>query len=533
MKKQTFLGGVVVLFLAGVIAKVLGAIYRVPLTWILGAEGLGIYQLVFPIFSLLMVLASAGMPTAISKVVAGYMAKNDFNAVQKVLKVSIKLLSVVGLFFSIILAVSSYYIASLQGVPNSVWCYLVIAPSVFLVSVLSAFRGYFQGVANMFPTAISQIIEQAGKLIFGLLGSFILIRFGVEFGALGAVLGVTFSEVLALFVIWLNYLKYRKQANNYSQNELHSTLHNTSNLTQKEIAKTLIKTSLPIVSASVILPFILFVESLFVVPLLNSVGIGIADATKLWGINTGVVNSLINMPIVLSLAVAISIVPAVASTQDKKVVNQKYNQSIGLVVLFCLPIALIFVLLGEPIISILYFESLGGEQFITLATNMLAVSVIVILLGAILQFQNSILQGLGKGKITLINMAVAGVIQLVLFFVLVSIPNINIWGSVFASIAFYLVSFSLNYFYIRFKLKIKFDLKVVLPSIAGAVLMGMFIGNVLIFNGSQSILSLILSVIGGVVLYLFSLLTFGAFKNYNFNVLRLKKKQLNNKNFNG
>lgn len=157
MKKQTFLGGVVVLFLAGVIAKVLGAIYRVPLTWILGAEGLGIYQLVFPIFSLLMVLASAGMPTAISKVVAGYMAKNDFNAVQKVLKVSIKLLSVVGLFFSIILAVSSYYIASLQGVPNSVWCYLAIAPSVLLVSVLSAFRDIFKVLQICFQLQLAKL----------------------------------------------------------------------------------------------------------------------------------------------------------------------------------------------------------------------------------------------------------------------------------------------------------------------------------------------------------------------------------------
>ena len=576
MKKQTFLGGVVILFLAGVLAKLVGAIYRVPLTWILGAEGLGIYQLVFPIFSLLMVIASAGMPTAISKMVANALSKNNFNKAQKILKVSLIYLSLIGLIFSLVLISVAHILANLQGHIESVYCYYAIAPAILFVSILSAFRGYFQGYSNMLPTALSQIIEQGVKLVLGLLLGYFLVGFGIEYGALGAILGVTISEIVAVLVLGIMYLKDRKQKVNYSQNVVNSTMHSTydysknailkernsrkvklpilqtknlleqykfnelhirsnvsslnNNNSSKEIAKELFKTSLPIILASITLPLLVFIESLLVVRLLGNAGIGVTEATRLWGISSGVVTSLVNMPIMLSLAVAISLVPAVAGATHKSVLASKLNQSISLVLAFCLPLMIGIMILGEPILTLLYQESLGGVEYSLLTRNLLICGSITIPFGAVLQVQNSALQGAGFGKITMINMILSGAFKLIMFILLVQVPAINIWGSVISNVTFYFLAFLLNYIFIRFKLKIKFTYKSLLPSLAGSVLMALFIGNLELLLPSVSIyITLPLEILFGALLYLFGLYVFGAFKDFDLEKIkkRLNKNRLN------
>ncbi len=554
MKKQTFLVGVLILFIAGMLAKVLGAVYRIPLTWILGAEGLGLYQLIFPVFSLLLVLSSSGMPTAISKLIANHLSQNDYISVKKILKISLLLLGSIGLLFGILLSLLSFQIASLQQNPQLSIGYIAIAPSLFLVSILSCFRGYFQGHSLMMPTALSQIIEQAGKLILGLILSATLIDFGVEYGVLGAILGTTLSEVIAVVVMFLYYKYHSKIGYNSSQSQLHNTLHSIkiykkasekskdnallkkripksinsiSNKTvtapiktNKQICATLIKTSLPIILASVILPVLNFIESLVVIPLLFNAGFSNTSATMLWGINTGVVNSLINMPITLSLSSAISLVPALASTKNPQKIQQNYTQALTLSMLFCIPVFFGFILLASPIISLLYNDSLGGNTFLSLAITMLISSSIIILLGSALQIQNSTLQSLGKGKISLFNMAISGILKIILFLILVQIPSINIWGSVISNIVFYLTAFTLNYIVISYKLKIKFPLKKLIPFISGSLLLILFILNLKLAFAPSTFL-LIIEIIGGAALYLFAVVIFIDPKS-----LPIKKKKL-------
>ena len=223
MKQQTFLGGVAILFIGGAIAKILGAIYRIPLTWILGAEGLGLYQLIFPVFSLLIVLSSSGMPTSISKMTANRLSNGDYAGVRAVFKVSLITMVVVGLVASILIAGLSYTIALLQGNTGSTLGYLGIAPAVFFVCVLSVFRGYFQGHSNMIPTALSQIIEQGGKLVFGLLFAYLFLGYGIEWGAFGAILGVTISEILTVAVLCIFYLKTRKKESAQAENGMENS----------------------------------------------------------------------------------------------------------------------------------------------------------------------------------------------------------------------------------------------------------------------------------------------------------------------
>ncbi len=502
MKVQTFIGGVAILFIAGVVAKILGAIFRIPLTWVLGAEGLGVYQLIYPVFALLIVLSSSGMPTAISKMVAERQQNGDSLNARKIFRVSLGVMSVVGLVFSALLVIFAGEIASLQGNSLGALGYIGIAPAVFFVSILSAFRGYFQGCSNMTPTALSQIIEQGAKLIFGLLFSYLLIDKGIEYGTFGALLGVTVSEILAVFILAIIYLKDKKKQD---KTTLHSTLHS---IKYSQILRDLIKTALPIVTASITLPLLVMIDSFMVVNLLLSAGFNELEATKMWGIDSGVVNSLINMPIALTLAVAISIVPSVANLKDKEKVRERLGQANFLVILFCLPIVVAFVTTPQNLMQFLYSESLGGQNYTNLASSLLICSSPIILLGALLQVQNSSLQGLGYGKITMLNMLLAGGLKIGLTFLLVTIPEINIFGCVISSLAFYGFAFLANQIFIRKKLGYRFSFKRALPSVLGSVGVGLTLLNFSLLNISIYIMLPLAYITAGIV-YIFALWVFG------------------------
>lgn len=616
MKKQTFLSGVLILFVAGMVAKVLGAIYRIPLTWLLGANGLGMYQLVYPLFSLILVLSSTGMPTAISRVTANFVRRNDTVSARLTLRISLKLLLAIGTIFAIILALGSVGIAILQGNINLYICYLGLVPAVILVSVLSAFRGYFQGCSNMTPTATSQLVEQAGKLIFGLMLGYFLLPYGIEYGTLGALLGVSVSEFFAVAIMLYFWRKARKMRYYSSQNPLHSTyiiphcgtpkassapyatqsqnatlapsyqnppsgkitlpaplskqalsspitpeslsapssiktasarlsanlaitssrqdtphtglyslapllkttsqgatlvfrrsLLASSAPTAQQIRKTIIRNVVPIALSNSILPSILFVESLFVILLLGLAGLDTTSATALWGVNSGIVGSLINTPIVLAQAVAVAIVPFVAGGLNTQDLRHKYGQATTLNLIFCVPMMIACLLLGESIIKLLYQSTLT-DSLITLATQMLFVMSISIIFGSLLQTQNNMLQGLGYGKITARNMAISAVVQIILFVSLTATP-LNIWGCVIASVTFYTMAFLQNYIFIRFRLRLKYSPKSLAPILGGAILLALYIINIRIMGlGLWS--TLILSVAGGAILYLYGLWVWGA-----------------------
>ena len=162
-KQNGFLKSVFVLSVGGIVAKVLGAIYRIPLTNLVGSYGMGLYQLVFPLFSLLLTISTAGIPVAVSKLVAEKVALGKVDHAQKVFKTSLAMLALFGFFGSLVLFVFAEKISFLQGNVQAASAYKLIAPSVFFVCIISAYRGYFQGLMQMEPTALSQIVEQTDR----------------------------------------------------------------------------------------------------------------------------------------------------------------------------------------------------------------------------------------------------------------------------------------------------------------------------------------------------------------------------------
>ena len=202
---KRFASGAGMLAVLGVIGKVIGMFYRLPLTNILGAEGMGLYQLIFPLYSLILAVGCGGMPAAISKYISELTASGDTALAKRALKITIVGLSVFGVFAALALFLLRDGIAALQGNPKTALSYAAIAPAVFFSGLIACYRGYFQGMHNMFPSGISQIIEQIVKVALGLIFAALFVGNGVEYGVMGAILGVSLSEAVALMYLALRF----------------------------------------------------------------------------------------------------------------------------------------------------------------------------------------------------------------------------------------------------------------------------------------------------------------------------------------
>ena len=193
-RQRSLIGGISVLGVAGLICKMVGVLYRIPLANMIGGQGLGLYQQVMPAYNLLLAVTSAGIPVAISRMVSHYVTLGEHGNARRVFRTALKLLSVLGVVTTILLFLLSRVISRQVGTPEGYLSYMCIAPSLFFVCVMSAYRGYMQGMRRMMPTAVSQLIEQVGKVAVALpFASIGFARGGWTMGSAGALLGTSLA----------------------------------------------------------------------------------------------------------------------------------------------------------------------------------------------------------------------------------------------------------------------------------------------------------------------------------------------------
>ena len=293
---KTLFKGAAYLTVAGVICKLLGALYRAPLTAVLGAEGLGIYQLVFPFYCILLTLSSTGIPTALSKLIA------EGKDPERLFKKSLYYFGGAGLALSLAVFFAAPYIAGLQGNVGAIGAYKAIAPSVFFVSVLSCVRGYFQGRKNTLPTAVTQITEQVVKLLFGLTLCTLFGNTPTQKAAL-ATLSVTLSEVAAVLIAMAFYGKKDKISSG-----------DTAGM------KKILQVVFPITLSAIMIPLSKTVDGFLIVNLLN---FDKAQATALYGLYSGAAESIVSMPVALCYSFAVVSVPEISS--DKNDVGKRFD----------------------------------------------------------------------------------------------------------------------------------------------------------------------------------------------------------------
>lgn len=469
MKKQSFMQGVVMLTAAGMLVKVIGFLYRVILTNLpgYGDIGNGIYGAGFQVYLILFTLSTTGFPSAISKMVAERMAVGNWKSAHKVFRVSFYLLFTFGIITSFLFFASSRYIAEFISNPKAVYTMMALSPTIFFVSVMSVFRGYFQGMNDITPQAGSQVVEQVGKTLFTVLLAYVLLPYGVEWAAAGATLGTTIGACIGAFYLWQLYSR-RKQ-------DLWKNIRNFHRQGGTEtwiaIMKNLFKLSVPISAGAVILTVSSVIDLATVMRSLMNAGFSSDDANRLYGILTGKCYVLTHFPVTINVALATLLVPSIASSiavRDMKTVSRKISMSLKLTTLIGMPASAGMAVLAGPILMLLFPNNSDGAYF-------LALSALTIVFVGLTETLAGILQGLGKVVVPAISLFFGAAVKLIINYSTVSIPEVNLKGAIIGTLACYVVSSVIGYIVLigKFKLKISLSDFIIKPVVASSA-MGMF-----------------------------------------------------------
>ncbi|MEG0292506.1 MAG: polysaccharide biosynthesis protein [Anaerovoracaceae bacterium] len=451
MSKQSLIKGAAVLGTAGIIVKLLGAVFRIPLGNWIGDTGMANYGPAYYIYSFFLILATAGLPIAISKMVSESRAVGCYAQAHKVFKLSASLMLGIGILSFIILFTFAPQIANLIGNQEAALAMRAISPSLILVPIMAAYRGYFQGMQNMKPTAVSQVVEQFFRVVIGLAAAYILFNMGTgsfiadsfdryERGAAGASFGATAGSIGGLLMILLIYALSRK-----SIKRKIATCTNDEVSSSKSILKKVLVIAVPITIGAAIMPIINLVDAGLVMNRLqNAAGFDYEMSKSLYGQLTGFVGSLINFPQVLTQAVAMSLVPVIAiayKTRNEEQLHNNVALGLRMAVIIGFPCAFGLMSLAEPILLLLYpaqRESAMG------AAPVLAIMAFGVLFLSTVQTLTGVLQGVSKQIIPVINLSIGVVCKIILTYTLTGIPSINIKGAAIGTVAAYMVAATLN-----------------------------------------------------------------------------------------
>ena len=489
--KNSFVKGAVLLTVCALVGKVIGAFYRIPFAMIVGPEGVGLYQLVYPLYALMLTISTSGLPSSISKLLSKSYAQNNHFQAKKYFQYSmiiILLLSSVG--FVLILTLSST-ISSLQGNQNATFCYVAISPAILFSGVVAGFRGYFQSQENMLPTAISGLIEQVCKVAVGLLLAYMLKSKGIVVATIGAIAGVTASELVAAIYMFISFVvTNRKIPQILTQSKLEKT--------KRQMIKDILKISIPIALGGLIMPLTMVIDSTLIVRILTKT-ISSQNATTLFGMQSGVVGSLVNLPIVASIAVQAILLPRITreKTQNKtESVQKTIKNAIFFVLIVAIPCAIVYFVFSNQIISLLYAKSFSAEQ-ITICAKILQIATLNIVALSAAQTSAGILQGLGHVNIPVISLAVGAVIKVAGVVVLVSNPSIGIYGAEISDIICFAVVSLINSVVIHKHIKYNFAKELMQIALVGATIFAVsyFSNSVLLKIVSPTIAL----VIGGII----------------------------------
>lgn len=429
-KKVSFVQGAAILGIAGLIVKVIGAAFRIPLANTIGLIGTSYYDTAYPYYSWLLVISSSGLPTAISKMVSERVTLGDYRGAHRVFTTAMQILCCIGLLTSILMFFGSDYIARLHMLPEAAYCFKALAPALFFVALMCAYRGYMQGMQQMVPTAISQVVEQVGKLAVGLTLAFMLLDAGPEYAAMGALIGVTVSELLALIYVMLSYRRRWPK--------IRARLERSVRREAEPVAARLIAIALPITIGASISPLASVVDSALIIRILLKLGYAKETAQTAFSLMRTNVATLTNMPGVLTMALAMSLVPAISAfsaKRDHAGVQDTARLGLKLALIIGLPCAVGLFVLASPILSMLYPNLTEGE--LTLAVDLMHTSSIGVIFLSLVQSMTGVIQGMGKPNVPVFNLFIGFVLKVASLLALMNIPQVNIQGAAVSTVVCY------------------------------------------------------------------------------------------------
>ena len=496
-KKQTFLAGTAVLAMATIIVKVIGAFYKIPLNAIIGKQGFSYFNTAYEIYAVLLMVSTAGLPVAMSRMISQATALRHYNQVRRVYTTAQAIFLGLGILGSLLMTVFCRQLADFLNQPDAWAAIGALGPSVLLICIMSTYRGYFQGQSNMLPTSISQVVEAVVKLIVGMGAALLLLKMtdSVPFAAAGAIFGVTASCLIsALYLFSKFHRSYRELPESYEQP-----------FTLGATAKGLMIIAIPITIGSAGLQILTMLETKIYMGRLLAQGISQFQADDMKGVYN-MTQTIFNMPCALITPITISIIPAITAhlTQyNDKEARQTEEAAIRIMSLMAAPCAIGLTVLAGPVTALL-----GGYQGqdLVLSTRLMAVLGVTVFFNAIVLVTTAMLQAHGFVNRPVINMFLGGIVKLTAVYILTGNPHIGILGTPIGTLTCYIVISLLNVISMRHLItecpKIFANL---FKSLLASLIMGAFVYGTYLLLLKAGILSRLLlcalPVMVGVIVY--------------------------------
>jgi len=468
IKKESFIKGILILFASQMIIKLLGLVYRVVITNLdgFGDDGNSYYGAAYQIYTVILAIATVGIPSAMSKLVAEKVAIGNTKGAHKIYRTGLSLFFAIGLVCTLLMIIFAPAMANYVKNPGLEYSLWALAPSVLLVAISSVIRGYFQGYCNMKPQAVSQVIDQVVKCVFTILLAIAFVGHDAKIMAAAATLGATIGTTVSMFYLIFYYGFKRKELKQLISESENDEIEER----RKTIVRKIISLSIPISFGAVITSMAGMVNLLTVMPrLLTIPGMTNESARAMYGIISGKSDTLLNLPLAINIAFATSLVPnisAALAVNDKKGAAKKISFSIFSTILIVLPAAVGISVLSDPLIKMLFPNAPEGGFYLT-------VSSYAVVFMALSQTLNGSLQGMGKVYIPAIAIITGAVIKYISNYILVAIPEINMMGAAYSTIICYFVAAMISF--ISLTRQIKLDLsfsKYILKPIIAVVAMG-------------------------------------------------------------
>lgn len=484
-----------ILGIAGIIVKIFGAIYRIPITAMIKDEGIGYFQAAYPIYEIMLAISTAGLPVAVATIVSRENARSNFLNVKKSFNVAFRFMSALGILFGLVLAVFGKPIVHYLGNPGSYYALLTLIPAMIFSPMLAAIRGYYQGLEEMSSTAISQIIVQGTRVVTGLYLCYVLLPYGLQVAAAGAIAGTGIGAIVGLIYLLIVHKKSSK---------IYATNTNADNeIPSKNILKELIKIAIPISVGAAIMPIMDTIDIRLVMKGLMDAGFNLAEANLRFGWLKGMAQTLISLPQVIGVSLGVAMIPVVSKLKTLNE-TEKLKERVAMInkvtLLIAFPAMVGLFALSEPIIRLLYATT--GEKAIFGTAKILRILSISVVPLMLITVNTSILQAIGKEKVPVINMIIGAVFKIIITLVLTKRPEINVFGAAIGSVVAYTITMILDLIYISKYIGLKQDQKVWISPVASAI-MGFAASKSYYLFTSQfsSAISTLAAVLVGVIVY--------------------------------
>ena len=497
-----FLKGTMILTISSIIVKVIGSLNWIILSRVLGGEGIGLYQMGFPIYLMAITVSSAGVPVAISIITSEKLANKDYRGAKRVFNVSLRLLLISGLIFSSALFFGADFLINQHIIRDSRAYYSIIAlaPAVFFVTFLASFRGYLQGWQIMTPTATSEVVEQLVRVITMLVFADLFMPYGLAYAAGGASMGAGAGAFCALLVLMWFYRRLKRR--------LHAEIEAQDDSIPTEsaghIIKRLLKLALPVSLTSLMLPIGANLDLLIVPQRLEAAGFDVRHATELFGYLTGMAVPLVNLATIFTAAMTISLVPSISESRALErfdAIRDKIRLAFRVAMIITFPCFMGLFFLAEKVAALIYNAPGAAGAIQTMSVGILFLGMH--------QISTGILQGLGKTAIPVINMILACIVKVVMSWWLTAIPFLGIKGASMATVADFAVAAIINMAFIYKYTGFTFSLGSLLKPLLASGVMGAVIYAVLSLTEQLGMWCVLFAMVVAVPAYALALIAFG------------------------